>query len=211
MILSHRGASQPPRRGARLRRGATRRQGAATLPLRGLAALAAAAIVPAVAGCEAGFNAPTQSWHQPTPGASAVVDNSIRINNMFVLGPVPGSTLSAGDTAGLFFALANSGAPDRLVGVSAPGAASSVQLPAGGVTLGRQQSVLLTGPAPEVVLQNLSHSLGGGQFIKVTLDFQNAGAKTLSVPIMPWTESYSSFSPAPAAPASPAASPTPSS
>ena len=185
-------------------------------PLRGIAVVAAAAIVPAIAGCEAGFNAPTQQWHQPTPGASAAVGDSIRVNNMFVLGPVPGSSLAAGGSAGMFFALANNGTPDRLVSISAPGVASTVKLPAGGVKLGTQQSVFLTGPAPEVVLENLSHALGGGQYVKVTLDFQNAGAKTISVPIEPWAQYFSSYSPAPAPSVppsttpSPAASPTPS-
>jgi copper(I)-binding protein len=185
-------------------------------PLRGIALLAAAALVPAIAGCEAGINAPTQQWHQPTPGASAAVGDSIRVNNMFVLGPVPGSSLSAGGSAGMFFAVANNGIPDRLVSISAPGVASSVKLPVGGVKLGNQQQVLLTGPAPQVVLENLSHALGGGQYVRVTLNFQNAGAKTISVPVMPWAQYFSSYSPAPApvvAPSttpSPAASPTPS-
>jgi copper(I)-binding protein len=177
------------------------------VPLRGIAVLAVAALAPAVAGCEAGLNAPTQQWHQPTPGASAVVGNAIRVNNMFVLGPVPGGSLAPGSTAGLFFGVANTGNPDRLVSISAPGAATSVQLPAGGVKLGRLQSVLLTGPAPEVVLQNLTRSLGGGQFIKVVLDFQNAGAKTLKVPVMPWAQYFSTYSPAPAPTPPPTATP----
>jgi len=178
-------------------------------PLRGIAVLAAAAIVPAIAGCEAGFGAPTQQWHQPTPGASAAVGDSIRVNNMFVLGAVPGSSLAPGDSAGMFFALANNGAPDRLVSVSAPGVAGSVKLPAGGVKVGNQQQVLLTGPEPQVVLQDLSHALGGGQFVKVVLGFQNAGVKTISVPVMPWANYFSTYSPAPAPPAPPAPTPSP--
>lgn len=177
-------------------------------PLRGIAVLAAVAIVPAIAGCEAGFNAPTQQWHQPTPGATAAVGDSIRVNNMFVLGPVPGSALAPGDSAGVFFALANNGAPDRLVSISAPGVASSVKLPAGGVRIGNQQQVLLTGPAPQVVLENLRHSLGGGQFVKVILGFQNAGVKAISVPVMPWANYFSTFSPAPAPPVQPSATPS---
>jgi len=180
-------------------------------PLRGIAVLAAAALVPAIAGCEAGFNAPTQQWHQPTPGASAAVGDSIRVNNMFVLGAVPGSSLAPGGTAGMFFALANNGAPDRLVSISAPGVASSVKLPVGGVKLGNQQQVLLTGPAPQVVLQNLSHALGGGQYINVILNFQNAGAKRISVPIMPWSQYFTSFSPAPAPAVRPSNTPSPTS
>ena len=44
-----------------------------SLPLRGLLMVAAAALIPVIAGCEAGTNAPTQQWHQPTAGASAIV------------------------------------------------------------------------------------------------------------------------------------------
>ena len=84
-------------------------------PLRALAVVVAAALAPAIAGCEAGFNAPTQQWHQPSIGASAVVNNVIRINNMFVLGAPAATRLPPGSSAGLFLALANSGAPDRLI------------------------------------------------------------------------------------------------
>jgi copper(I)-binding protein len=189
------------------------------LSLRDLMVVAAVALVPAIAGCEAGNNAPTQQWHQPTPGASAIVDNTLRINNMFVLGPTPGFTLPRGASAGVFFALSNDGAPDRLLSIKAPGEATSVVVPRGGITLGRQQTLLLTGPSPRVVLVHLTRTLNGGQWIRLNLLFQNAGFVSVKVPVMPRTESYSTFSPAPlfahpspsATPAVPAsASPSPS-
>jgi copper(I)-binding protein len=188
--------------------------------LRDLVVVAAVGLVPAVAGCEAGNNAPTQQWHQPTPGASAIVDNTLRINNMFVLGPAPGFTLPRGASAGVFFALANNGAPDRLLSIRAPGEAAAVVVPRGGITLGRQQTLLLTGPSPQVVLVHLTRTLNGGQWIRLNLQFQNAGFVSLKVPVMPHTESYGTFSPAPlfvrpsssATPAVPVSpSPTPSS
>jgi copper(I)-binding protein len=190
------------------------------LSLRNLMVVAAVGLIPAIAGCEAGNDAPTQQWHQPTPGASAIVDNTLRINNMFVLGPTPGFTLPRGASAGVFFALANDGAPDRLLSIKAPGEATSVLVPAGGITLGRQQTLFLTGPSPRVVLQHLTRTLNGGQWVLLNLQFQNAGFVSMRVPVMPRTESYGTFSPAPlflpphatptpAAPATP--SPTPSS
>jgi copper(I)-binding protein len=183
-------------------------------PLRGLVVAGAATLITAVAGCEAGANAPTQQWHQPTPGASAVVGGSLRISNMFVLGPVPGSTLARGASAGLFFALHNGGAPDRLLSIAAPGSASSVRVPAGGITVGRQQSLLLSGPAPRVLLEHLVRTLRGGQVVMVTMNFQNAGQVALHVPVMPRAAYYSTFSPAPifqrpSATLSPLPSPTP--
>jgi hypothetical protein len=185
--------------------------------------VAAAALIPVIAGCEAGTNAPTQEWHQPTAGASAVVSDTMRINNMFVLGPVPGFRIPAGASAGVFFALNNSGVRDRLISITAPGSASQVQVPLGGIQVGRDQSLLLTGPQPRVLLRHLTRTLHGGQYVRMNLDFQSAGHVTLLVPVMPRAAFYSTFSPAPrpslvltptATPSplvTPAASPTPSS
>ncbi len=167
------------------------------LSLRDLVVVAAVGLIPAIAGCEAGYNAPTQQWHQPTPGASAIVDNTLRINNMFVLGPAPGLTLPRGASAGVFLALANAGAPDRLISITAPGSANSVQVPAGGIFVGRQQSLLLTGPAPRVLLVHLTRTLNGGQWVRLNMEFQNAGHVSLMVPVMPRTASYGTYSPAP--------------
>ncbi len=167
------------------------------LSLRDLVVVAAVGLIPAIAGCEAGYNAPTQQWHQPTPGASAIVDNTLRINNLFVLGPAPGLTLPRGASAGVFLALANAGAPDRLISITAPGSANPVQVPAGGIFVGRQQSLLLTGPAPRVLLVHLTRTLNGGQWVRLNMEFQNAGHVSLRVPVMPRTASYGTYSPAP--------------
>lgn len=176
------------------------------VPLRGLLAVTAVALIPVIAGCEAGTNAPTQQWHQAAPGAYAVVANTIRINNMFVLGPPPASVLPAGSSAGVFLALSNGGAADKLISISAPGAAAAVRLPGGEISLGSQQTVRLTGPAPQVVLDQLTRAVHGGQTIKMVLDFQNAGTKTLQVPVLPRAAYFSTYSPAPVS-----ASPSPTS
>ena len=159
--------------------------------------VAAAALIPVIAGCEAGTNAPTQEWHQPTAGASAVVSDTMRINNMFVLGPVPGLRIPVGASAGVFFGLYNSGAPDRLIGITAPGSATRIQVPLGGIQVGRNQSLLLTGPQPRVLLRGLTRSLHGGQYVRVNMDFQSAGHVTLLVPVMPRAAFYATYSPAP--------------
>lgn len=171
--------------------------------------VAVAALVSAVAGCEAGASAPTLQWHQPTGGASATLTSGstgqIAIRNVFVLGaPVAGS-LAAGQSAGMFLALINTGPRDRLLSISAPGTASSVRLPKHGIILPDSQAVMLTGPAPQVILDNLTRSLGGGQAVRVVMKFQNAGSVTLQVPVMPKSQYYGTFS---AAPVTPTASPT---
>jgi len=71
----------------------------AMLPRRLLIA-AVAALIPALAGCEAGTNAPTQQWHPPTEG-TGLVQHGIDIRDMFVLGAPTNSSLAAGQSAGL--------------------------------------------------------------------------------------------------------------
>ena len=170
---------------------------------RRLLVLAIAALVPALAGCEAGNNAPTQEWHQPTDGTGVVLDK-ISIRNVFVLGAPIGSTIKAGGSAGLFLALINNGSPDRLVKISAPGTARSVTLPRGGVSLASQQAVFLTGPAPKVVLQGLTRPLTGGSAVRLVLTFRNAASVSFAVPVMPRAQYYSTFAPAPTPTPSPA-------
>jgi copper(I)-binding protein len=169
----------------------------AAAPLRALAVAAAAALVPAIAGCEAGFSAPTQQWHQPSAGASAVVNNQIQINNVFVLGPAPAFSFQRGGSAGLFLAINNDGPPDRLIGITAPGSAVAVQMPGGGVRLASEQTVFLSGPAPQVILRGLTRQLNGGQHILIVLHFLRAGTKAMQVPVMPRAQWFATYSPAP--------------
>lgn len=184
---------------------------------RGLLILAFAALIPALAGCEAGTNAPTQEWHQPTDGAGTVFNN-IAIRNVFVLGAPIGQTIRTGQSAGVFLALINNGSSDRLVRITAPGTAKSVTLPGGRVTLFSQHAVFLTGPTPKVVLTDLTRPLSGGTTVKLILTFQNAASVTLVVPVMPKAQYYSTFSPPPSPTPSPSvaarrhhgATPTPS-
>jgi hypothetical protein len=175
--------------------------GRSSTVLRRAIVVAVAAVVPALAGCEAGSDAPTLHWHQPTAGASAsIVSGSagqISINNVFVLGAQGDGSLAAGSSAGMYLALVNTGPRDRLVSISAPGTAASVRLPGNGITLRKDQPVLLTGPAPRVVLDSLTRTLAGGQDIQLIMYFQNAGSVTLSVPVMPRTQYYATFSAAP--------------
>jgi copper(I)-binding protein len=171
---------------------------------RRLLVLAIAVLIPALAGCEAGNNAPTQQFHQPTGGAGVVHDN-IAIRNVFVLGAPIGATVPAGQSAGLFLALINDGSPDKLLSISAPGTARSVVLPGGTVSLASQQAVLLTGPEPKVILQDLTRPLIGGSSIVLVLNFQNAASLTLQVPVIPQATYYSTYSPPPTPTPTPAA------
>ncbi len=170
---------------------------------RRLLVLAIAALIPALAGCEAGNNAPTQEFHQPTDGTGTLHDD-IAIRNVFVLGAPIGSKIGVGGSAGVFLALINTGSPDKLISITAPGTAKSVTLPGGSVSLASQRAVLLTGPAPKVVLEDLTRPLTGGSSVRLVLYFQNAASVSITVPVMPRAQYYATFSPP-----SPTPSPTP--
>ena len=156
---------------------------------------AMAVLLPALAGCEAGFNAPTLEFHPASAGVSTV-HNGISLDNLFVLGPPVGAQLPVGGQAGFFLAIeAQNG--DRLLSVSAPGSASSVKLTDGPVDLPAQTLVNLGGPVPAIVLTGLINPLSGGDTVQLTLVFAQAGAFTLGVPVEPHSYDYATYSPPP--------------
>lgn len=178
------------------------------LPRR-LVLVAAAVLIPVLAGCEAGNEAPTVQFHYPTDATGTVVGD-ITIRNVFVLGAPLGSQLHKGGAASLFLAIVNNGAPDRLMAITAPGSAASVSLPSGGVPVIFRHSVLLSGPKPQLVLTDLTRNLTSGSALKLQLTFQKAGLVTLEVPVVPRAAHYATYSPpAPSAAIStPATTPT---
>ena len=156
---------------------------------------AIALLVPALAGCEAGLNAPTLEFHQAANGNS-VIEGGIAIDNAFVLGPELNSTLPVGGRAGVFVALqAENG--DRLVSVSAPGTASSVHITGAPVDLAPQSLVDLQGPTPQIVLSGLTRPLAGGETIQLDFIFATAGVIPLQVPVAPYADTYATYSPPP--------------
>jgi len=169
---------------------------------------AIAILIPVLAGCEAGLNAPTLEYHQAAFGAYATPTSSsgagITVSNAFVLGPPVNQQLPAGSNAGVFLSLSsNSPNGDQLTKVTADGAAS-VTIQGGQVKLPANQSVNLTGPAPRIVLNDLSAPLGGGSTITLQLTFANAAPVDITVPIEPQAYAYATYD-QPAVPA-----PTPS-
>ena len=165
---------------------------------------AIAVLVPMLAGCEAGLNAPTLEFHPAASGVSTV-QNGIGFGNLFVLGSPLGTALPTGGRAGIFLALqAQNG--DRLLAVRAPGSASSVKLAGGSINLPAQTLVNLGGPVPQVVLTGLINPLSGGQTVQLTFIFAQAGSVTLGVPVEPYAYDYATYSPPPI----PTPTPTPS-
>jgi copper(I)-binding protein len=152
-------------------------------------------LAPALAGCEAGFNAPTLEYHPAAFGAYAT-KNGVSIANAFVLGPSPSGPEVAGGRAGLFLAItAQDG--DKLVSASAPGAATAVQILGGSVRLPAATPVTLTGPVPRVILTGLASPLEAGGLVTLNLTFAEAGTITMTVPVQPKAYEYATFSPPP--------------
>ena len=131
------------------------------VPLRRLLLASAAALLPVLAGCEAGNQAPTLNFHVPTDAQTASA-GSLLIRNVFVLGAPLGEKLQPGGTASLFFSVLTTSGSDRLVSISAPGSASSVQLPGGGLNVTTSHPVLLNGPQTKAFLVGLTRKITGG-------------------------------------------------
>ena len=152
-------------------------------------------LVPALAGCEAGLNAPTLEYHPAAFGGYAA-HNGITIDNAFVLGS---STGVAVPRASVFFSVTSHDG-DRLVSISAPGTAPLVRITGGAVNLPADTPVDLTGPEPMVVLTGLSSPLMAGSAITMTFSFARAGTITMQVPVEAHAGEYSTFSPPPSIP-----------
>jgi copper(I)-binding protein len=159
-----------------------------------LVLVAVAALIPVLAGCEAGNNAPTLEFHPPTETGSVAVGD-LAVRNAFVLGAPLGSTVAKGKSASLFLSLTNTGATDRLLSISAPGTAASVTLPKSGILLAAGPPVLLSGPKPVLVLNDLTNTLASGTNIVLKLHFAKAGVITLSVPVMARAAHYQTYAP----------------
>ena len=157
-----------------------------------------AVLVPALAGCEAGLNAPTLEFHPAAFGAYAS-KNGVSISNAFVLGPSPSGPEVAGGRAGVFLAITSQNG-DKLVSASAPGTATSVKILGGPVSVPAVGSADLTGPVPRVVLNGLANPLQGGTLVKLNLTFAEAGTIAMTVPVQPKAYEYATFSPPPTPP-----------
>jgi copper(I)-binding protein len=154
-----------------------------------------ALVVPILAGCEAGNNAPELEFHPAAGGAYGSAD-AVTVSDAFILGGRGRAPLAKGSSASMFLSVYNGGdSADKLISVDAASVAKSVQLAGGSIAVPGQSSADLSGPEPKVVLRNLSKPLTSGQTVTVLLTFSNAGSVELSVPVEDRTTYYSTFSP----------------
>jgi hypothetical protein len=158
---------------------------------------------PALAGCEAGFNAPTLQYH-PANFTGNTTKAGISFSNVFVLGASPNGPAVAGGRAGVFMSL-YSPRGDRLESVRAKGAASQASITGGSVDLPPDSLVDLSGPVPKVVLSGLASPLQGGEAVTMNFTFAKAGTITIDVPVEPQAFEFATYSPPPTPSPSPSA------
>jgi hypothetical protein len=160
-------------------------------------------LVPVLAGCEAGFNAPTQQYH-PANLTGNKTQNGISFSNVFVLGPAPDGPAVAGGRTGVFLSLYSS-RDDRLESVKVPGSTSQATITGGSVDLPANSLVSLGGPVPKVVLSGLASPLQGGESVPMKFTFARAGTITIDVPVVPQSFEFATYSPPPTPSPSPSA------
>ena len=154
---------------------------------------ALALLLPALAGCEAGNNAPTLQYH-PANFTANRMQNGISLSNLFVLATASNGAGVAGGRAGVFLSLyAQDG--DRLTKITAPDTAGAVKIAGGSVNLPAGVPVNLSGPVPKVVLTGLTNPLDAGATVSLTFTFAKAGTITAAVPVEPKSFEYATYSP----------------
>lgn len=173
------------------------------------------AAIPALAACGAGFDANTNLPYSPTE-AGVLIENSVSgmsygkhgvmIPQAFILGPDSGQQIAAGGSAPLYLTMVNNNEEaDTLSAIVADEQkATRVNIP-NPIEL---QPATLT-KSPGVTVEGLKQPLRGGETVKLTLQFKNAGAISMNVPVITRSREFATLPPAVQTP-SPDASPEPS-
>lgn len=155
------------------------------------------AVTPALAACGAGFDANLAQPFTPTEAAEAS-QNGITIAQAFILGPDSGQTLPAGSAAPLYLTMVNDNATaDQLTGIQTDPQAASSAKTSSPISLPPNVLVKSANPTPQIVLEGIRNPLRGGETVKLTLQFQNAGAITMNVPVITRSREFATLQPAP--------------
>ncbi|GAA4595990.1 hypothetical protein GCM10023194_66950 [Planotetraspora phitsanulokensis] len=183
---------------------------------RAIAVAAFLASIPALAACGAGFDANTNKAYAPTEAGVLIQDdgttrsygqNGVMISQAFILGPDSGGQIAAGGSAPLYLSIVNrASTPDTLTGVVSDGQeVTSVKLPAP-VPLATDQLA----KAPQAAVEGLKQPLLGGESVRLTFQFTNAGDVTMWVPVIARSREYATLPPAPQPTPTPTATASPS-
>lgn len=163
---------------------------------RSLAAASLVLLVPALGAC--GFGEQTDKVYQPAVGVND------RTSTVDVLGAV---VVASGDGQGLFIASLVNGSTnrsDKLTSITGSGVQATLDQP---VELQPDSLVNLAKQGP---IEVSGDRIQAGNFVHLTLSFQNGQRTTLDVPVVAQENEFASISPAPSS-SSPSASSSPSS
>lgn len=176
-----------------------------------LAVAALFAAAPALVACGAGHDANLTESYSPTEAAQ-VSANGITIAQAFILGPASGAQITPGSAAPIYLTMLNSNtAPDQLVSITTDSQMATSTRAAGAISLPPGQLVYTGTPTPRITLEGTKKSLYGGESTKLTLNFQNAGAITVDVPVITRNREFADLPTAPSStPESNTATPSPS-
>ncbi|MGY1590745.1 copper chaperone PCu(A)C [Geodermatophilus sp. SYSU D00708] len=149
-------------------------------------AVAGAAGVLVLAGCDAGNDAETVQETPDTSGADGTV-GAISVDDVFLEAE---DTVAAGDSVPLRGVLTNDAEEaDRLVGVATPAAESvalldeSGQASAGGIELPAGGQVEAVSGAVRMQLEGVTGPIAPTDTVRVTFTFETAGEVGLDVPV----------------------------
>ncbi|GLW96404.1 copper chaperone PCu(A)C [Microtetraspora sp. NBRC 16547] len=167
-----------------------------------IAVAALLAVAPALAACGAGFDANVNVPYAPTEAGVHIsgtgVDseyghNGVKISQAFILGPESGGQIAAGGSAPLYLTMVNTNADADALTAIVPdsGQATSVAIP----NAFQLTPDTLTKSANTTV-EGLKQRLLGGETVKLTLKFKNAGDVTMSVPVIPRSREFATLPPA---------------
>ncbi|WP_063843136.1 hypothetical protein [Sphaerimonospora mesophila] len=180
-----------------------------------IAVAALLAAIPALAACGAGFDANTNMPYSPTEAGVLIENtgsgmsygkNGVMISQAFVLGPDSGQQIAAGGSAPVYLTLVSHNKnPDSLTSITAnEQQAVRVNVPN---PIEVQPGTLVK--TPGVTVEGLTQPLRGGETLQLTLQFKNAGAIALDVPVITRSREFASLPPAPQPSASPSETPMP--
>ncbi|WP_433419670.1 copper chaperone PCu(A)C [Microtetraspora malaysiensis] len=169
---------------------------------RAIAVAALLAVAPALAACGAGFDANVNVPYAPTEAGVHIsgtgVDseyghNGVKISQAFILGPEAGAQIAAGGSAPLYLTMVNTNpAADALTAiVPDDGQATSVRIPNA-----FQLSPDTLAKSSNTTVEGLKQKLLGGETVKLTLKFKNAGDVTMNVPVIPRSREFATLPPA---------------
>lgn len=167
------------------------------------------AVAPALAACGAGSDANMAQPYIATEAAEKS-QNGITVAQAFILGPESGQTLPAGSAAPLYLTMVNDNPEaDQLTGITTDPQAASSAKATSPIALPPQTLVKSANPTPQIVIEGIREPLRGGETMRLTLEFQNAGSIPMDVPVITRSREFATLQPAPESSPSPETEATP--